>query len=150
LVPLALIPAGSAALAEDTQASAAETPAVRFEMRLGAMKPVAGWTVHTVEPDSRPVYVSPHVELDNADVASAWHQPAGEAHHVGLLLTEEGALKLARLTKRHLGAHVALLVDGRLVAAPRIAAEITQGRAVINGAFAEPEARDVAAGIVGP
>ena len=79
-----------------------------------------------------------------------WHQPAGATHHVGLLLTEEGVSKLARLTKQHVGRHVARLMDGRLVSYPRLAPEITKGRAVINGDFSETEARDVAAGIVRP
>jgi preprotein translocase subunit SecD len=65
-------------------------------------------------------------------------------HAVGILLTEAAGLRLARFTKRHIGEKVAILIDGRVVAAPRIMAEIPGGRALVHGRFSEAEARTIA------
>ena len=124
-----------------------ETDQLRFEVRLLADEPTAGWSAAPDPFDDRQVYLSPNVELSNADVAKAWYDPAGGEHRVGLLLTEEGAVKLAKLMKRHIGERLALIVDGRILSAPVIAAEITGGRALIQGNLTEKEARAVAEGL---
>jgi preprotein translocase subunit SecD len=98
-------------------------------------------------PLKAPVWISPEVILTNTDVAKAWVQNTGEKSEVGILLTEEGALELARLTKSHVGENVAVMINGRITAIPKIIAEITGGRAVIQGNFTEGEARLVAEGI---
>ena len=67
---------------------------------------------------------------------------------VGFMLTEEGSLKLARLTKSHIGENVAIMLDGRVMSAPKIMAEITGGRAMIHGNFTEAEAGALAKGIM--
>jgi preprotein translocase subunit SecD len=64
------------------------------------------------------------------------------------LLTEDGALMLARLTKSHNGDFLAIMLDGPVTAVPKIAAEITGGRAMIFGNFTEEEAEAVAKGIM--
>jgi hypothetical protein len=83
----------------------------------------------------------------DAYIARAWPQPDAEGFSVGFMLTEEGSLKLARLTKSHIGEYVAIMVDGRVMSAPKIMDEITGGRAVINGEFTEEEAESLAEGI---
>ncbi len=60
---------------------------------------------------------------------------------VGFLLTEEGALKLAPLTKSHIGEFVAVMIDGRVRSTPKIIGEITGGRAFIAGNMNEDQAR---------
>ena len=67
---------------------------------------------------------------------------------VGILLTEDGALKLARLTKSHIGEYVAVILDGRVDSVPKIMDEITGGRAIIDGNFTEEEAGSIAKGIM--
>ena len=37
---------------------------------------------------------------------------------MGIMLTEDGALKLARLTKSHIGELLAIIVDGRVTVGP--------------------------------
>jgi hypothetical protein len=123
-------------------------PAIGFEARLAALSPVEGWSGLPSPVTGEMVYLSPEVGLSNTDIAEAWYDPSGGEHGVGLLLTEEGALKLAKITADHAGAHLALIVDGRVVSVPRIGAPITGGRAVIRGNLTEEEARAVAAGIV--
>ena len=134
--------------------TAAELPAdqaepVTFEARLASLEEVEGWeSVPGPRPDQI-IWISPEPTLTNADVTRAWYEPQGEEHAIGLLLTEEGALNLARATKTHLGDPMALMIDGTVTAAPRIMAPILGGRASIHGHFTEEEAKAIAAGIVG-
>lgn len=66
---------------------------------------------------------------------------------VGILLTEDGALKVARLTKSHNGKNVAVILDGRVTMVPKIGTEITGGQAQILGNFGEEEAKLIAKGL---
>jgi len=122
---------------------------VHLEIRRASSTPVEGWGEHRLGEDGPTVFVSPTVELDGDDVARAWYQPQGPDHCVGLYLTEDGALALARLTRSSIGQRLAILLDGTLVSAPRIAAEIPSGRALIHGRLTEDEARSVAAALNG-
>lgn len=126
-----------------------EPGTVAFEARLASFDEVKGWESVPGPRPGQTLWISPAPALTNADVAQAWPDRMGEGFCIGLLLTEEGALKLARLTREHIGEQMALMLDGRVTAAPRIAAEIDGGRALILGDFTEAEATAVAAGIVG-
>ena len=121
----------------------------KFELRLASYQKVEGWEIGFVPgPPKTPVWISPEVALTNSDIARAWPQPDADGFVVGFMLTEEGSLKLARLTKSHIGENVAIMVDGQVRSAPKIMAEITGGRAVINGNFTEAEAGALAKGIM--
>jgi preprotein translocase subunit SecD len=120
----------------------------RFELRLASHEKVEGWeSVPGPEPTKTTIWISPEAALTNVDVAKAWPQPNDNGFRVGLQFTEEGALKLARLTKLHTGEFVAVMLDGRVCSVPKIIGEITGGRAVIEGKFTEEEAGAFAAGI---
>ena len=121
-----------------------------FELRLASHEKVGGWErVIGPEPQFAPLWVSPEVALSNRDVARAWpaRSPEGKPS-VGVLLTEDGALKLARLTKRHFGETVVVILDGRVDSAPTIRDEITGGQAMIHGNFTEEETGSIAKGIM--
>ena len=117
------------------------TGKIRFELRLASLEKVKGWETGLIpEPWNNLIYISPEVALTNSDIARAWPQPDVNGFGVGFMLTEEGSLKLARLTKSHIGENVAIMVDGQVTSAPKIMAEITGGRAMINGKFTEESA----------
>ena len=122
----------------------------KFELRLASYQTVEGWKrVLGPEPQNAPLWVSPEVALSNRDVARAWPAQSSEGKpSVGVLLTEDGALKLARLTKRHFGKIVAVILDGRVDSVPTIRDEITGGQAMIHGNFTEEETRSLAKGIM--
>ena len=121
----------------------------KFELRLASYEKVKGWDLVLVQgPPKIPVWISPEVALTNADIARAWPQADADGFSIGFMLTEEGSLKLARLTKSHIGENVAIMIDGRVMSAPKIMAEITGGRAIINGNFTEEEAGALAKGIM--
>jgi preprotein translocase subunit SecD len=126
-----------------------QTRKFRFELRLASMEKIEGWeSIPGPEPANIIIWISPEATLTNADVAQAWLDHAGDGKtRVGILLTEDGALKLARLTKSHVGENVAVMLDHRVSSIPKIMAEITGGRIVIEGNLTEEEARSLAAGI---
>ena len=122
---------------------------LRFEMRLASYEKVEGWeNVPAPAPGKVTIWISPEATLTNADVAQASPDRMDDKFCVGLMLTEEGALKLARLSKAHIGEFVALMIDGRVMSVPRIMAEIIGGRAVLPGNFTEEEAGAIAKGIM--
>jgi preprotein translocase subunit SecD len=139
----AVTPLGAADLPEDPPKG------IVFEARLASLEEAEGWErVAGPKPDQA-IWVAPEPVLTNADIERAWPERMNGQHCVGLLLTEEGALALATLTKKHIGEMLALMVDGEVTAAPRIAAPITGGRAILQGNFTEEEAIAIAAGITG-
>jgi preprotein translocase subunit SecD len=125
-----------------------QTGKLKFELRLASYQKVEGWNmVAGPGPEKTPIWISPEVALTNSEIAHAWPQPDADGFGVGFMLTEEGSLKLARLTKSHIGENVAIMVGGQVRSAPKIMAEITGGRALIHGPFTEAEARALAEGI---
>lgn len=144
-----IIAALFAAPAPAADQPAAPSAPVAFEARLASPTEVEGWERVPGPQPGQMIWIAPEPALTNTDVARAWPEEMNGEVCVGLLLTEEGALKLARLTTAHVGRPMALMVDGRVTAAPRIAAPITGGRAILQGNFTAEEARAIAAGIVG-
>jgi len=121
---------------------------IRFELRFASYQKVEGWeSAFIAGPPKTRVWISPEVALANSDVARAWPQPDASGFVVGFMLTEEGSLKLARLTKSHIGENLAIMIGGQVRSVPKIMAEITGGRALIHGPFTEAEAGVVAEGI---
>lgn len=130
--------------------SGAQARTLTFEVRLASYEKMEGWErVPGPAPGKVTTWISPEATLTNADVAQAWTDRMGDKYFVWGLLTEEGALKLARLTKAHIGESVAVMTDGRVISMPRINAEIIDGRVRIEGNFTEEEARSIAEGITG-
>jgi len=93
-------------------------------------------------------YLSDQVALDSRNVLTSELSKGQLGFEVAVSFDEAGTDVLARLTSANVGKHVAILVDGELVSAPRIAAPIVQGMAVINGNFDETEAKRIAEGIL--
>jgi len=131
--------------------SGGQTGKHTFQVRLASHEKVEGWEmVPGPGPEKTPVWISPEVALTNGDVVRAYvdRTPEGKPC-VGILFTEDGALKQARLTKSHVGENVAIMIDNRIISMPKIIAEITGGRAMISGNFTEEEAGSIAKGLSG-
>ena len=121
-----------------------------FELRLASYQKVEGWErVLGPEPQNVPLWVSPEIALSNRDVARAWPNRTSENKPcVGVMLNEKGALKLARLTKSHVGEFLAIILDGRVAKVPRINAEVTGREAMLEG-NTEEEIVSIAVGLSG-
>jgi hypothetical protein len=123
---------------------------VTLEFRLGRSEPVDGLIVHSVPESSQKVFLESRAALANEDVAGAVARETDMGHEVELTFTRAGADKLARLTRENIGHPIAILVDGRVLAAPIIRTEIPGGKAVISGRFTATEARRLAEAISPP
>lgn len=118
-----------------------------FEVRLVADEPREGWIEMISPRPGESVFVAPEAAITHNDVERAWLDDSTPEAAVGLLLTEEGMLDLALFTRQHVGERIAFIVDGRIVSMPHIAAEITGGRALIQGNFSEAQARELVAAL---
>ena len=137
------------ALALSLWATSLAQAAVKFEVRRAESKPAEGLTEAKVEGTDEKVYLHKEVELTNKDIAGAKAiTDKSKANIVEVELTKEGRQKLARVTKAHQGKPLAILVDGKVVAAPVVRDEVA-GDARITGDFTKEEAERIARGIKG-
>ena len=122
--------------------------AVRFEVRLAETAFSPG--LREVALDAvRRVYLHQDVLIGNSDVARAEvARDAGATFSVVVAFTAAGAAKMRRATRDHIGRPLALLIDGTVIAAPVVRAEIGES-AVLNGLFTRSEADRIAGGLLG-
>lgn len=73
--------------------------------------------------------------------AAVEFDPNSGVVQVGLQFNKEGGDLFAELTKRNLGQQIAIFLDGEVISAPVVQAEIIGGRAVISGNFSIEEAK---------
>ena len=88
-------------------------------------------------------HVSQEVLLDTDAVATAEIDTTAHSPRVVLHLTDEGAEDFAAITRERIGKRVGIIVDGLLLSAPMVMAEITGGQAVIEGKFEMAEAKRI-------
>ncbi|BCW89311.1 Protein translocase subunit SecD [Alphaproteobacteria bacterium SO-S41] len=102
--------------------------------------------------DGITVYAGREPQLTNADIASAVAQdnPAAGMSEVRIIFTKEGAERLKDFTASCIGKPIAIVADGKLIAAPVVQEAITGGEVVITGVFTSTAAHDLAASIAPP
>lgn len=131
-----------------TTKSAMPTRSVTFDVRLTKDAPSPGYHEAT-DPSGKSIFVSDTVEIDQNDIKSAkvvagsYGQPS-----VSFKLNREGAEKMMRLSSSHIKERVAFFVDGKMIMAPVIQAQISD-RGLISGNFTLEEAKRIAAGLSG-
>src|SRR5262245_50871004 len=109
----------------------AVTQAPQFSLRAASEEPVTGWD--RMELDNRVVWVSPTVSLTSADIerADPITMPDGKKA-ISIELTDGGAEKMRRLSAAQMDKLIAMVLDGKLIWAPRVRSEIGK-RGVITG-----------------
>ena len=66
---------------------------------------------------------------------------------IEITFTDAGRKQFADITRQHIHERLAMVIDGKLLAAPMTQAEITEGKAEITGTFSEVEAKTLTAKI---
>ncbi|HXE41857.1 MAG TPA: hypothetical protein VN516_02445 [Candidatus Baltobacteraceae bacterium] len=61
--------------------------------------------------------------------------------------TSEGKKRFAEITDENIGKRIAVIIDGKLITAPKVAGPITAGDLEVTGNFSEREAKDLTAKI---
>jgi preprotein translocase subunit SecD len=124
-------------------------PAVTaFEMRLAETQPAAGLVEAEVPDSSTKVYLHREAIVTNADVVEARviSGITSVNFNVAVTFNSAGAAKMARATASHIDKPVAILINGRVIAAPIVRSQITD-QAVISGDFDNSQASAIAAGL---
>jgi hypothetical protein len=124
--------------------------AVRFEARLAEETPASGLQAVVMGDAGRTIYLHPHPIVTNGDIARAEVRPGDGASPFAVEVTFNagGAAKISQATHSHIGKPLAILIDGKLVAAPVLRSPIATS-AVINGNFTKAEADRIVAGMIG-
>jgi preprotein translocase subunit SecD len=123
--------------------------AVRFEVRLAEENPAPGLREAVVSGSARKIYLHQETIVANTDIAQARViQSDASTLGVTVTFTADGAAKMLRASRDHIGRPVAILVDGEVVLAPVVRGPISTS-AVISGSYTRTEAERIAAGIVG-
>lgn len=137
---------GSSSLADATEKAAA--PRVQMEVRLAEKEPAPGLEEMMVPSSKTKIYVHKKAVLSNADIAEARAtKDQSERPAVEIIFAKGSRDKVARLTEGNIDKHLAIFVDGKLIAAPVIRGKISGGKAVISGRFAQKEAERIANGL---
>lgn len=119
-----------------------------FELRLAESKPDSGLQEMVFYNSDLKFFVCDSVFLSNSDLASAEVIDRETQPKIKVILDDEGRKKFADFTLKNVGKNAAILVDNKLVSAPRINAQITEGILLIVGFFSEDEAKTMAKGIL--
>jgi preprotein translocase subunit SecD len=123
----------------------AQGPAVRFEVRKAEDKAAKGLQEATVEGTQRKVYLHKGAALTSLDVAGARATADGAGNPaVEVRFSGEGRKKFAALTAEHEGKPLAILFEGKVIAAPVVRGLVADGKALITGAFSKEEAERIA------
>jgi preprotein translocase subunit SecD len=101
------------------------------EIRAAASSAVSGWQ-RMASPGGDPLWVSPDNQLTSTDIerAEARTLPSGPA--VAMILTAEGAKKMAALSKAQIDKPIALMLDGEVIWAPIVRSTIER-EAILSG-----------------
>lgn len=123
--------------------------AMQFEVRLAGTDPKPG-VRDAVDPTSgRAIYLDQDVVLTNRDVAASRVVTLPSGFGVEVQFTDGGAAKLQSATAGNLGRLLAIIVDGKVLAAPTVRSPVAQ-IGVVSGQFTREEAERLAEGIRKP
>jgi TonB family protein len=117
-----------------------------LEVRLAETQPGAGLIEAEVPGSSQKIYMRPNAVVTGADVTGARAIDAGGGRYsVGVAFSAAGSSRLAESTRIHMGRPVAIVLNGRVIAAP-IVRSMIRDSAVISGSFTKEEADRIVAG----
>lgn len=104
-----------------------------LEIRAAASTAVTGWQ-QMVSPSGNPVWVSPTNHLTSADIerAEARKLQNGDSA-VAVVLTADGATKMAALAATRTNQPIAMLLDGKLIWAPVVRGSIGKEALLTGG-----------------
>ena len=101
------------------------------EIRAASSSAVSGWQ-QMASPGGDPLWVAPTTRLTSADIARAEARTLTGGPAVAIVLTDDGAKKMAELSKDQTNQPIALLLDGKVIWAPVVRGSIGR-EAVLTG-----------------
>jgi SecD/SecF fusion protein len=120
----------------------------RFGLYLASTEPQEGYRAATVQLRAETIYVAPTAALTSADVAQAQLESSAEGRpQIAIALTAGGRRRLADVTRQNVHKRLAIVVDDRVIIAPTITSEISDGGMLLTGAFTRQECEQIAEAI---
>jgi preprotein translocase subunit SecD len=114
--------------------------AAKLEFRLAEKQPGKGLTETVVAGTKQKVYLHPEPMVTNKDIAQArLTTETGSEPAVFLKFTQTAGKKLAQATAGHLDRPLAVLLDGKVISAPRVKAKISGEAVLFVGSKAEAQ-----------
>ena len=102
------------------------------EIRAASAKAVSGWAQMS-SPAGDPLWVAPGARLTSADIARAEARTLTDGGPaVAIVLTDDGAKKMAELSATQTNQPIALMLDGKVIWAPVVRGSIGK-EAVLTG-----------------
>ncbi len=108
------------------QAAPAPKTSVRLEFRRAETEPAEGLEETTDPSSGKKIYLHKTAEVTAEDIATASIEKQECEAYLKLVFTEKGKAKVEKLTKEHRDKPMAVLLDGKLLAAPIIYSTITE------------------------
>jgi preprotein translocase subunit SecD len=103
----------------------------QFTIRAASDQPVPGWD--RLEYLNHALWVSPIISLTSADIQRAEETTDTNGHRaVGVIFNDAGAKKISDLSTAQLNHLVAMILDGRVIFAPKVRRPMSQ-EALITG-----------------
>jgi len=78
-------------------------------------------------------------EMDEIEKVSLQKDEVNGGSNLSITFDQSGAKKWAEITRNNVGKNLAIVIDGKVYAAPKVMAEIRQGRCLISGKFEDGE-----------
>ena len=119
-----------------------------FELRLAQLESSPGFVATHLYNSDKKFYISEAGFLTNNEIVSAEIIDWETQPKVKVILNEKGRETFAEFTRRYTGKSAAILIDHKLVSAPKIHTEINEGILLIVGQFNHHESLSIAEGIV--
>ncbi len=105
----------------------------QFSIRAASAEPIEGWQRMQVEHSDRVVWVAPTAAVTASDIEKAQPETTPDGNtRIAVVFTDPGARKIRDLSITQRKKLVALVVDGRVIWAPIVQAEITK-ESVLTG-----------------
>jgi preprotein translocase subunit SecD len=125
----------------------AADPPAKLEVHKAETQAADGLIEASILGSDGKIYLHKEVIITNDDVATARAVVMNGIVAVELTFTREGIRKMTKAAEEHKGKPTAVLIDGKVLAAPVITARIAVLNAVITGSFTKEEAEKLAASI---
>jgi preprotein translocase subunit SecD len=103
----------------------------QFTINAAAEDAVPGW--HKMDLEGRSVWVNPTPAITSSDIQGA--EPAADRNYgnfVKVLFTDTGAKKMRELTTAQMNKPIAIILDGKLISAPKVRSVISN-EGIITG-----------------
>lgn len=128
---------------------AADAPSrAKVEFRRAEREPAEGLAEATVAGTDQKIYLHQQADLTDADIAEARVVDEQNRPAVEIVFTKDGQAKAAKVSGEHLDKPLAIVVDGKVLAAPVVRSKFSE-RIIMTGRFTKEEVQTLVKSVRG-